>query len=152
VKISPKRADLTQLRTLKRVIQSGQPLSEDRKLRARWVLALGRIMENKYPARLKSRPRKDERNAWLAADYLIRCARPGAKKAAESKELSLECEKRGIKIAATAIRKLPAEHPGAERAARSLIAAASNFRDPHAAALREACGHWLRAEAATKAD
>src|ERR1700735_4094612 len=114
MKLSLKRGDLLQLQVLKRAIQSGTPISGNRRVRARFVLALRRIIEDKYPARPNSRPRKDARNISLAVDFLIRCKRPRATKMAESRELSLECENYGIKISAAAIRKLPMRHPRAK--------------------------------------
>jgi hypothetical protein len=146
MKVSPKRADMMQLRVLKRMIQN-DTLPKDRTARARYVLALARIIANKYPARLNSRPRKDERNAWLAVDYLIRCARPKATKMAESKDLAGECARYRIKITDAAIRKLPKKHPRAKHIAAEMIERAQIFRDPIAAATREAGGHWQRAQA-----
>jgi hypothetical protein len=160
IKIAPKQADILQLRVLKRVIQSGLPLSDNRKFRARLVQALSRIIENKYPPRARNRPRKDERNFRLAVGYHIRLMQPKARKSNRtivSEDLSAEyAEKLDIRLDAIAIRKLPAQHRDAEREAESLIDEASDFAtrgfaDPYDAAFHDVCD-LLRIIEATKED
>jgi hypothetical protein len=145
VKISPKRIDALQLRALSQALRSADGIASS--MQAKFADALDRYLADDYAPRPNARPRKDERNAWLAVDYLIRCERPKATKMAESKDLSNECAKAGIKIDAGTIRKLPTKHPRAKKIAMELLERAEIFRDPHAAAIFEACGHWLRAEA-----
>jgi hypothetical protein len=143
VKVSPKQADAMQLGALAIALRSKGDIPP--KMRGVYADALDRYLADGYPARAKSRPRKDQRNQWLAVDYLIRRSKMHAKRAAG--ELSDECATHGITIDGTAIAKLPAAHPAARALATDLLERAVIFRDPYAAALREACGHWLRAEA-----
>jgi hypothetical protein len=146
VNISQRLEDELQLRVLSHVLRDPNADITPR-LRRTFADALDRHMADDYPARAKNRPRKDERNLWLAVDYLIRCKPKGSKKTAEAKALSEECSRHGIALSDDAIRKLPATHKRAARLALQLIKQASGFRDPHAAALDVACGQWMRAEA-----
>jgi hypothetical protein len=146
MKISPKRSDEIQLRALSIALRS--PRATPRRMRAVFADALDRYLANAYPPRASSRPRKDERNEYLGADYLIRCAKPKTKpsnKKSVSDALAEEAAKFGISISGMAIRKLPTKHPRAKLLATQFIANA-NGRDPYADAIREASWHWRRAE------
>ncbi len=148
MKLSPKRADALQLRALAETLRSDADIAAS--MRVVFADALDRYVADEYPARAKNRPKQDERNMWLAVDYLIRLTEPKATKMAESLALSRACANHGIKISDSTIRKLLATHPRAARLAKELIDNAKVFRDPIAAALREAEGHWLRAEAVAR--
>ncbi len=139
-----KQADVLQLRVLKRTIQSGTPIAKT--MRASYVLVLARVIADQYPARAKSRPRKDERNLWIAVDYLLRCKAKRATKTAESTELSDICSDHEIAISPEAIRKLPAQYTRAKRLAARLLKESAGRRDPLETAINQAFGHWLRAE------
>jgi len=135
-----KRADHMQLRALSVALRSSR--GTPRAMRLKFAAVLDRYLRDDYP-RPNGRPDKSERNAWLAVDYLIRCAAPGATKTAESVALSEECAKADIAITDTAIRKLPAKHPRAKGVAAQLIESAQGR---YAEAIREATWHWQRAE------
>jgi hypothetical protein len=142
VKLSPKGADRMQLRALSFALRA--PRATPRRMRLVFADALDRYLEDAYPRRASSRPRKDERNAWLAVDYLIRCTKTRSKNDAAG-ALSDACESFGFRIADTAIRKLPAQHRDAARVARQLIDDAG-----YSKALSWAEWNWQQCETASR--
>ncbi len=150
--ISPKRADLMQLRALSIALRTSR--ATPRKMRSVFADALDRYLADAYP-QPNGRPTTKERNAWLAVDYLIRCAQAEASQKkflfkTIAGNLAAECAKYRIKITAITIAKLPTQHPHAQHVAEQLIESAKMFRrfprDAYAEAIREASWHWQRAE------
>jgi hypothetical protein len=150
--IPQKRTDELQLRVLSVALRSPDDIAADRRIV--FADALDRYLTG-YPRRAKHRPRQDERNFWLAVGYCIRCIELKGKKIKKqiSGTLSDEyAELLSIKLDATAIRKLPAQHPDAMREAKRLIKEATAFSArPYERAFLDVC-RFVEIVEATKED
>lgn len=150
---SARAMDRHLVQSIARDFQSGNPPPADRRVRARYILALKRLMKDSYEPRATGRPQTYKRNHYLAVDLILRRDHgpKRVKGSAAAEDLMNECKAAGIKITIRGLLNFPRQHRRAKDTAVQMLRD-SKGPNPYEDALRAAKSYWMTLhDAATSA-